>query len=154
MLGETKESTVHMDHHENFKPFMSSANQTPVPLWCSTFFIEFFCVIPLWFSASHIQQTFRQTTHCDCPHSFNCSTSTYMASSNIQDIDCPTCCIRCVKKAIPSQTWTGTEGPEITPHGRDETIAKWRIQRDHTTKELAMKQFFPIIKDRLTTKIQ
>jgi hypothetical protein len=36
------ESAVHMDHLENRKPLMSSANQTPEPLWCSMFFVEFF----------------------------------------------------------------------------------------------------------------
>jgi hypothetical protein len=37
---------------------------------------------------------------------------------------------------------------------RDKEIAKWQMQWDHTTKGLTTKQFFPIIKDRLTTKIK
>jgi len=37
---------------------------------------------------------------------------------------------------------------------RDQSIAKWQIQWDNTTKGAATKQFFPIIKDRLTTKIK
>jgi ribonuclease HI len=37
---------------------------------------------------------------------------------------------------------------------RDQSIAKWQIQCDKTTKGSATKQFFPIIKDRLTTKIK
>jgi hypothetical protein len=37
---------------------------------------------------------------------------------------------------------------------RDQSIAKWQNQWDRTTKGLAMKHFFPIIKDRLTTKIK
>jgi hypothetical protein len=37
---------------------------------------------------------------------------------------------------------------------RDQSIAKWQIQSDHTTKGSTTKQFFPIIKDRLTTKIK
>jgi hypothetical protein len=37
----------------------------------------------------------------------------------------------------------------------NETILpKWQNQWDHTTKGLATKQFFPIIKDRLTNKIK
>jgi hypothetical protein len=36
---------------------------------------------------------------------------------------------------------------------RDQSIAEWQNQWDRTTKGLATKQFFPIIKDRLTTKI-
>jgi hypothetical protein len=36
---------------------------------------------------------------------------------------------------------------------RDQSIAEWQNQWDRTTKALATKQFFPIIKDRLTTKI-
>jgi hypothetical protein len=43
---------------------------------------------------------------------------------------------------------------EIAQQMRDQSIAKWQIQWDHTTKGLKMKQFFPIIKDRLTTKIK
>jgi hypothetical protein len=35
-----------------------------------------------------------------------------------------------------------------------QSIAKWQIQWDHTTKGSTTKQFFPIIKDRLTTKIK
>jgi len=37
---------------------------------------------------------------------------------------------------------------------RDQSIAKWQIQRDHTTKGPTKKQFFPIIKDRLTSKFK
>jgi len=36
----------------------------------------------------------------------------------------------------------------------DQSIAKWQIQRDNTTKGAATKQFFSVIKDRLTTKIK
>jgi hypothetical protein len=36
---------------------------------------------------------------------------------------------------------------------REQSIAKWQIQWDRTTKGLTTKQFFRIIKDRLTTKI-
>jgi hypothetical protein len=43
---------------------------------------------------------------------------------------------------------------EIAQQVRDQSIAKWQIQRDNTTKGSATKQFFPIIKDRLTTKIK
>jgi hypothetical protein len=35
-----------------------------------------------------------------------------------------------------------------------QSIAKWQIQWDHTTKGSTTKQFFPIIKDRLTTSIK
>jgi hypothetical protein len=42
---------------------------------------------------------------------------------------------------------------EIELHVRDHSIAKWQNQWDRTTKGLATKQFFPIVKDRLTTKI-
>ena len=35
-----------------------------------------------------------------------------------------------------------------------QSIAKWQNQWDSTTKGLATKQFFPIIKDRLTNKIK
>jgi hypothetical protein len=37
---------------------------------------------------------------------------------------------------------------------REQSIAKWQIQWDNTTKGSATKQFFPIIKDRLTTTIK
>jgi hypothetical protein len=37
---------------------------------------------------------------------------------------------------------------------RDQSVANWQNQWDRTTKGLAMKQFFPIINDRLTTKIK
>jgi hypothetical protein len=37
---------------------------------------------------------------------------------------------------------------------RDQSIAKWQIQWDRTTKGSTTKQFFPIFKDRLTTKIK
>jgi hypothetical protein len=37
---------------------------------------------------------------------------------------------------------------------RDQSIAKWQIQWNHITKRLTTKQFLPIIKDRLTTKIK
>jgi hypothetical protein len=43
---------------------------------------------------------------------------------------------------------------EIVLQVRDQSIAKWQNQWDRTTKGLATKQFFPIIKDRLTTKIK
>jgi hypothetical protein len=43
---------------------------------------------------------------------------------------------------------------EIVLQVRDQSIAKWQNQWDRTTKGLAKKQFFPIIKDRLTTKIK
>ena len=35
-----------------------------------------------------------------------------------------------------------------------QSIAKWQIQWDRSTKGLTTKQFFPIIKDKLTTKIK
>jgi hypothetical protein len=37
---------------------------------------------------------------------------------------------------------------------RDQSIAKWQNQWDRNTKRLSTKQFFPIIKDRLTNKIK
>jgi hypothetical protein len=37
---------------------------------------------------------------------------------------------------------------------RDQSIAEWQNQWDRTTKGLATKEFFPIIKDRLTPKIK
>jgi hypothetical protein len=37
---------------------------------------------------------------------------------------------------------------------RYQSIAKWQIQWDRTTKGSITKQFFPIIKERLTTKIK
>jgi hypothetical protein len=37
---------------------------------------------------------------------------------------------------------------------RDQSIAKWQIKWDRTTKGSTTKQFFPIIKNRLTTKIK
>ena len=37
---------------------------------------------------------------------------------------------------------------------RDQSIAKWQNQWDRTTKGLTTKQFFPIVKDRLTNKIK
>jgi hypothetical protein len=43
---------------------------------------------------------------------------------------------------------------EIVQQVRDQSIAKWQIHWERTTKELKTKQFFPIIKDRLTTKIK
>jgi hypothetical protein len=43
---------------------------------------------------------------------------------------------------------------EIVQQVRDQSIAKWQNQWDSTTKGLTTKQFFPIIKDRLTTKIK
>jgi hypothetical protein len=43
---------------------------------------------------------------------------------------------------------------EIVLQMRDQSIANWQNEWDHTTKGLATKQFFPIIKDRLTTKIK
>jgi hypothetical protein len=70
--------------------------------------LSFLCVVPFWFSVSHTQQTFLHTTHCDCPHSSNCSTPTYLASSNMQDIDWITCCITCEK----SNPITGLDRPQ------------------------------------------
>ena len=43
---------------------------------------------------------------------------------------------------------------EIAQQVREHSLAKWQIQWDRTTKGLTTKQFFPIIKDRLTTKIK
>jgi hypothetical protein len=43
---------------------------------------------------------------------------------------------------------------ETVQQVRDQSIAKWQIHWDRTTKGLTTKQFFPIIKDRLTTKIK
>ena len=43
---------------------------------------------------------------------------------------------------------------KIVQQARDQRIAKWQIHWDRTTKGLTTKQFFPIIKDRLTTKIK
>ena len=43
---------------------------------------------------------------------------------------------------------------EIIQQVRYQSIAKWQIHWDSTTKGLKTKQFFPIIKDRLTTKIK
>jgi hypothetical protein len=37
---------------------------------------------------------------------------------------------------------------------RDQSITKWKIQWEQTTKGSTSKQFFPIIKDRLITKIK
>ena len=37
---------------------------------------------------------------------------------------------------------------------RDRSIAKWQTQWDHTAKGSTTKQFFPVIKGRLTTKIK
>jgi hypothetical protein len=42
----------------------------------------------------------------------------------------------------------------IVQEVRDQSIAKWQTQWDHTTKRSTTKQFFPIIKDRLTIKIK
>jgi hypothetical protein len=42
----------------------------------------------------------------------------------------------------------------IVQEVRDQSIAKWQIQCDRTTKGSTTKQFFPDIKDRLTTKIK
>jgi hypothetical protein len=42
----------------------------------------------------------------------------------------------------------------IVQEVRDQSIAKWQIQWNRTTKGSTTKQFFPIIKDRLTTKIK
>jgi hypothetical protein len=39
---------------------------------------------------------------------------------------------------------------EIALQVRDQSIAKWQNQCDRTTKGLATKQFFPVIKNRLT----
>jgi hypothetical protein len=43
---------------------------------------------------------------------------------------------------------------EVVIQARHQSIAKWQTQWNRNTKGLAMKQFFPIIKDRLTTKIK
>ena len=43
---------------------------------------------------------------------------------------------------------------ETVQQVRDQSIAKWQNQWDRTTKGSTMKQFFPIIKDRLTNKIK
>ena len=43
---------------------------------------------------------------------------------------------------------------EIAQQVREQSIAKWQIQWDRITKGLTTKQFFPIIKDGLTTKIK
>ena len=43
---------------------------------------------------------------------------------------------------------------EIVQQVRDQSIAKWQTQWDQTTKGSTTKQFFPTIKDRLTTKIK
>jgi hypothetical protein len=53
-------------------------------------------------------------------------------------------------------TYPSTESPknEIVLQVRDQSIAKWQTQWDRTAKGLATKQFIPIIKDRLTTKIK
>ena len=37
---------------------------------------------------------------------------------------------------------------------RDQSIAKWQLQWHQTTKALTTKEFFPIIKDRLISKIK
>jgi len=42
---------------------------------------------------------------------------------------------------------------EIEHQEREKSIGKWQQQWDHATKELATKEFFPNIKDRLKTKI-
>jgi hypothetical protein len=55
-------------------------------------------------------------------------------------------------------SYTSTEPPppkkEIVLQVRDQSIANWQNQWDRTTKGLETKPFFPIIKDRLTTKIK
>jgi hypothetical protein len=43
---------------------------------------------------------------------------------------------------------------EIVLQVSDQSIANWQNQWDRTTKGLATKQFCPIIKHRLTTKIK
>jgi len=43
---------------------------------------------------------------------------------------------------------------EVAQQLRDQSIAKWQYQWDHTTKRQATKQFFPVIKDRLSNKIK
>jgi hypothetical protein len=43
---------------------------------------------------------------------------------------------------------------EIFQQVRDQSIAKWQTQWDPTTKGSTTKQFFPIIKDRLITRIK
>ena len=43
---------------------------------------------------------------------------------------------------------------EAAPQLREQRIAKWQNQSDHTTKGQATKQFFPVIKDRMTNKIK
>jgi predicted nucleic acid-binding Zn ribbon protein len=53
-----------------------------------------------------------------------------------------------------AHTYIHTPKNEIVLQVRDQSIVKWQNQWDRTTKGLATKQFFPIIKDRLTTKIK
>jgi hypothetical protein len=43
---------------------------------------------------------------------------------------------------------------EIVQQMRDQSMAKWQTQWDRATKRLTTKQFIPIIKDRLTTKLK
>jgi hypothetical protein len=43
---------------------------------------------------------------------------------------------------------------EIAQQLRGQCIAEWQNQWDHTTKGQVTKQFFPIIKERLTNKIK
>ena len=43
---------------------------------------------------------------------------------------------------------------EVVQQLREQSIAKWKNQSDRTTKGQATKQFFPVIKDRLTNKIK
>jgi hypothetical protein len=61
-----------------------------------------------------------------------------------------------VKKAAKNDDISFNRIPKsvIVQQVRDQSIAKWQIQWDRTTKGSTTKQFFPIIKDRLTTKIK
>ena len=43
---------------------------------------------------------------------------------------------------------------EIAQHMRDQSIPKWQTQWNSITKALTTKRFFPIIMDRLKTKIK
>ena len=53
-----------------------------------------------------------------------------------------------------SRTYIHIHINETVKQVRDQSIAKWQNQWDRSTKGLTSKQFFPIIKDRLTNKIK
>jgi hypothetical protein len=61
-----------------------------------------------------------------------------------------------VKKAARNHDLSFNRIPksETVQQVRDQSIAKWQTQWDRTTKGSTTKQFFPIIKDRLITKIK